>query len=483
MRAIRTTLARILILGFVTAFLHCAQADWMVNTLTLLDGSNGKWCEGGVVKGPDGYLYATSANGGTNGGFGTIFRVSTNGDGATAIFHFSGTNGAYPTATLAVGDDGCLYGSTLSGGNGFDGRFYSGMGTLFRISTNGDFTSLFQFDGTNGLNPYAPLTRGTDGVFYGTTSGNYWGLYTNSNCRYGTIFQLFTNGAFAHLLTFSSSNGAAPTKLTELGSGFIGATSLGGVSNLGTVFTFSTDGGLNTVVSFVGTNGGRPTAGIVLGADGRLYGTTQIGPSGSWGDGIVYRVSTNGELTILHEFNYNDGHYIDGLLTCGPDGALYGTTAVGGKPSTLPQAMGTIYRITTNGEFASMLVFNGIRGFEPIAGLTADVDGSFYGTTSGAGGWFGTVFRIAPIANPLMQDVKIVNWGDEELLTFKWGALGGVQYVLEWNSTFDSQGWTQFGNIAWENTNRVLSSEANFVSPMWINPGENRFFRLRVWQP
>ena len=46
----------------------------------------------------------------------------------------------------------------------------SGYGTVFKVTTNGTLTTLVAFNGSNGAYPYAALTLGKDGNFYGTTS-------------------------------------------------------------------------------------------------------------------------------------------------------------------------------------------------------------------------------------------------------------------------------------------------------------------------
>jgi len=76
-----------------------------------------------------------------------------------------------------------------------------GDGTIFKVTTNGALTSLFSFDGTNGLHPLASLTRGTDGNFYGTTTEG--GTYGD-----GSIFSMTTNGILTRLFSFK-----APTAL------------------------------------------------------------------------------------------------------------------------------------------------------------------------------------------------------------------------------------------------------------------------------
>ena len=55
--------------------------------------------------------------------------------------------------------------------------------------------------------------------------------------------------------------------------------------------------------SFNGPDGGNASAGLVQGADGNFYGTTQYG--GTNYEGTVFRMTTNGTLTTLASFNYS----------------------------------------------------------------------------------------------------------------------------------------------------------------------------------
>jgi uncharacterized repeat protein (TIGR03803 family) len=105
-------------------------------------------------------------------GFGTVFKITTNGV-FTTLFSFAGTNGSYPYGPLMQASDGRLYGTTISGGAYTNQLFgdggYAGHGTLFRITTNGEFTSLYSFDKTNGAQPLGTPLQVADGRFYGTT--------------------------------------------------------------------------------------------------------------------------------------------------------------------------------------------------------------------------------------------------------------------------------------------------------------------------
>src|SRR5687768_8663621 len=86
-----------------------------------------------------------------------------------------------------------------------------------------------------------------------------------------------------------------------------GTTSAGGAVNGGTVFKLSTDGATwtRTVIHSFGSgfDGAFPSSGVIVGADGNLYGTTTAG--GAAGRGTVFRLSNDGSgwtYALLHEF-------------------------------------------------------------------------------------------------------------------------------------------------------------------------------------
>ena len=89
-----------------------------------------------------------------------------------SLYLFTGGNdGGEPNAGLIQGSDGNFYGTTSGGGA-------NGYGTVFKISTTGVLTSLYSFTGGNdGANPQAGLVQGTDGYFYGTTEHSGYDFY------------------------------------------------------------------------------------------------------------------------------------------------------------------------------------------------------------------------------------------------------------------------------------------------------------------
>ena len=155
---------------------------------------------------------------------------------------------------------------------------------------------------------------------------------------------------------------------------------------------------LTMLASFNNTNNGaNPYAPPVRFTDGNLYGVAPYG--GTNDSGVIYQVTTNGQMAILHTFNGSDGSYPVGQLTPASDGALYGATSSGGT-----NGAGTIFQITTNGVLTTLYSFgaatnelgHALDGSDCYAGLTQGRDGNFYGVTYDGGvSNVGTIFQYA----------------------------------------------------------------------------------------
>src|SRR5215472_12957536 len=76
------------------------------------------------------------------------------------LYAFPG--GAVNPNSLTLASSGTFYGTTANGGAGTNG-------TVFRLTPNGQLTTIATFGSTNGQSPQAALTQGRDGAFYGTT--------------------------------------------------------------------------------------------------------------------------------------------------------------------------------------------------------------------------------------------------------------------------------------------------------------------------
>ena len=318
------------------------------------------------------------------------------------------TDGADPYAGLVQGADGNLYSTTFRGG--------TGVGTTYKITIGGTLTSLHSFNDTDGLNPAAPLLLASDGNYYGTSP-------SGGNLNLGNIFKMTPSGTVTQVYSFCTSNcsnGANPLGALVQGSdgNLYGVAEGGGdghcsgISGIGcgTVFKVTLSGTLTLLHAFTGPEGADPYSGLVIGADGNFYGTTQHGGTGNnsacgensgLGCGTVFRITPGGTLTTLYNFcsqpNCTDGYGPQAGLIQAADGNFYGVTHWGG---TATIGNGTVFRITPSGSLTTLYSFAGFPhdGSYPLGGLIQATDGNFYGTTSSGGTNLtgGTLFRMTP---------------------------------------------------------------------------------------
>jgi uncharacterized repeat protein (TIGR03803 family) len=155
-----------------------------------------------------------------------------------------------------------------------------------------------------------------------------------------------------------------------------------------------------------GINGVNPSAGLILGSDGYLYGTTGLiggdGGGGAYQRGTIFRLRPAGGVeSVLYSFGAggaSDGTGPTSSLIQDSDGNFYGTTTSGGAYN-----QGTVFKISPSGRETWLYSFSsngpapGEDGSTPFAGLILGSDDNFYGTTTAGGAYgYGTVFRISP---------------------------------------------------------------------------------------
>ena len=233
-------------------------------------------------------------------------------------------------------------------------------------------------------NPAAGLVLAADGLFYGMTgAGGPFG--------WGTAFRMTTGGTLTNFAIFDGTNGGNPQiQLVRAPDGnFYGTSQEGGDAQEGAVFKITPGGIVTRLYSFsFDTNGAAPAAGLTLGPDGELYGITSFG--GDIGGGTIFKITTSGQFTAIHSFQNGEGFVHQAALTLGPDGNLYGTARDGGTAD-----FGAVFKITTNGTFTIIASFAGTNGSVPLCQLTVGADGQLYGTTElGGAATFGTVFKV-----------------------------------------------------------------------------------------
>lgn len=389
--------------------------------------TNGASPDQGVVLDPAGRLYGATHGGGAYSS-GVVYRLSPSGQD-TVLHSFSGVpDGAIPkSAGVVLDSTGTLYGTTSDGGP-------ANTGVVYKVDSSGNETVIASFPAGDGKKPFAGLVRDPSGNFYGTTSrggahdkgivfkmspagqeivlysfaaaggqphaglvrdssGNLYGATYNGGASYaGSVFKLDADANETVLHSFTSgADGASPAGGLVLDSegNLYGTTLFGGAYGSGTVFQLDPSGVLTTLYTFTGgVDGGLPYSGVTRDSAGNLYGTASAGGTGSVG--VIYKIDTAGNQTVLHHFSGTDGSSPAGGVILDSVGNLYGTTESGGASGA-----GTIYQLDTTGVVTVLHSFNYTDGANPAASLLRDSDGNLYGTTSYGGIGAGTVFKLS----------------------------------------------------------------------------------------
>jgi uncharacterized repeat protein (TIGR03803 family) len=303
------------------------------------DGSTGYQPYGGLTVGNDGLLYGVTEGDSqfhTVSSMGTMYTVTTNG-GLNTLAYFGTTNGAQPDCNLVLGSDGNLYGAT---------EF-----TIFKATTNGSITTLATLSPAIGVVPIlCGLVEGSPGSFYGTTE--YGGPM-----NYGTIFKVTSSGEYTTLVNFYGTNGVYPVGLTFGNDGNLyGTTSGGGQYNAGTVYRLAPDGTFATVASLDRTNGYLPSL-LIEGNDGQFYGSACYRVIGStMYPGVIYSVTTNGVIRTVATMNGTNGLHPIAMMIKGSDGNLYGTLSDANWEPTGDGSYGCIFRLVPKPTIQSQVV-------------------------------------------------------------------------------------------------------------------------------
>jgi uncharacterized repeat protein (TIGR03803 family) len=313
----------------------------------------------------DGNLYgATSAVGSSNG---TVFRLTGSAYTTIATFDYATQGG--PFGAPFLGTDGSLYGMTFDGGT-------SGIGSVYKIAPDGTISTVFTFNGINGMYPTA-LVQTPDGTLYGTT------YYGGSNGD-GNAYRLTTGGKFTNIVSCTLKNCLYPIGLVIGADGNVYGISEGDkpdYGNNGQLFAITPK--FRTEVNFNHTVANRPWN-LELGHDGNLYGLTQ--------DFYTYR-SHFFRFTPPSTLKFLGTYHFPGSGSFGPqiqarDGNFYGTL-MGDIHHP-----GWVYQLTPSGAFRIVATFNGKDGTGPDE-LSLGANGALYGTTE-AGGHTGggVIFKL-----------------------------------------------------------------------------------------
>jgi uncharacterized repeat protein (TIGR03803 family) len=298
--------------------------------------------EAGLVIDEFNNLYGTTELGGSQGK-GTIFMVTPGGLMETVLHSFTCCPplGKNPVSGLIFDADGNLYGTAQNGGD------QAQDGTVFKLTPSGTLTALHVFNARagDGRNPRGTLFFDQLGNLFGTT-------YQGGTHDQGTVFEIDSGGNYRVIYSFS---GGADGKWPRAGvimdqfGNLYGTTSNGGEFNGGTVFIIPADGTGEFVVHNFGApgDGQWPYGGLAIDADGNLYGTTVAG--GAAQQGTVFTIAPAGNnsfsYAVLHSFRLNDGVSPAAGVIVGADGNLYGTCSQGGPGNGMGTG-GTVFKLS-----------------------------------------------------------------------------------------------------------------------------------------
>ena len=385
LHAIFTMLVSVVVLLIPTV--STAQSYTFETLYTFVGGADGGPATAGLIQDASGNLYGVAHGDGINNNHGVIFKISPTGE-YSVLHTFSGSpDGTDPGARLVMDTTGNLYGTAGGGANGF--------GTVFKLTPSGQENVLYSFlGGADGVGPQGDLIMDTAGNFYGTTVEGGGTACSSFGC--GTVFKLSPDGSETVLHSFTDTpDGANPQSglVMDANGNLYGTTFFGGTYNAGTVYKVSPTGAEVVLYSFKGKDGdGKyPLAKLYIDKAGNLFGTTLEGgrTAQCTGCGTIFELFANGKEVILHAFNnQTDGAQPSGELVRDKVGNFYGTTVAGVHA-------GVVYELSPNGTLTVLQTFPNGSARDPYDGLLLDASGNLYGTlVAGGAHKLGVVFEL-----------------------------------------------------------------------------------------
>jgi|HubBroStandDraft_6_1064221.scaffolds.fasta_scaffold42519_2 uncharacterized repeat protein (TIGR03803 family) len=405
---IQTSLSLIV---FTLAAALATSAPAHAQTFSVLYGFLGYPTDGGnsygdLIQDSDGNLYGTTYYGGSDD-HGTIFKIDPSGT-RTILYTFLHSDiaaGAFPQGGLFRDPEGNLYGTTFAGGNS-----NCNCGTIFKLDTSNNLTTLHQFNSyTSGRYPESRLLD-VKGTLYGTTAGG-GGACSSANGGCGVVFSLNSAGRYAVVHEFTgTADGSQPGDLIRDSAGNLyGAAELDGPDGFGTVFEIDTSGTFAILHTFTGgSDGGYPQGRLLRDVNGNIHGVAGTAAD-RLDQGEVFHLDASGTLSVLRTFtNPAKGLHPLSLLDVG--GVLYGATYGGGDTNCDVSGIGNegcgvLFQIGKTGEYSVVHTFEMTDGEQPTGALTLGIDGIVYGVTLKGGatcpsadrlGTCGVVFQYKP---------------------------------------------------------------------------------------
>lgn len=310
--------------GYGTVFELTPNNDgsWTKTTLySFRKGIDGATPEYGVIFDAAGNLFGTASEGGICDPYchGIVFELVPNQDGTwreVTLYTFLGGHDGTAMFGLTFDAAGNLYGATQTGGNGpFCGNSDTGCGSVFELvrSPDGSWAKTVLYNFNSGLD----------------------GGYPGSGVNFDSVGNLYGETIYGGSLACPGSGCGVIYKLTP---------QFGGTWKFSVAHTFN---------GLYGRKGEAPAGGLVFDAAGNLYGTTEGGGSkdcfgAGFACGIVFKLepATN-SFTVIASFDGKHGALPEMGVILDAQGNLYGTTTQGGDVQcSAPYGCGVAFEIT-----------------------------------------------------------------------------------------------------------------------------------------
>jgi len=371
-------------LAFVALTTQSAQAQTLHVLYNFAGASDGGDPYASLIRDAAGNLYSTFGYGGGTSFSGGVFKVAPDGT-ETVLYSFTGgADGAFPFSPVVRDKAGNLYGTTSQGGS-------NNIGVVFKVDPSGTETVLHSFTGgADGVIPTGGLLRDKAGNLYGTTS-------QGGTSNDGVLFKINPRGkeTILHTFTGSTKDGKYPSYtslLMDALGNLYGVTEEGGSADGGILYKLSKTGKLTILHSFTGgaTDGCNVLGTPFMDAAGNFYGTTSS--CGAHALGTVWKVNKDGKERVLHSFagGTSDGEYPLAGVIMDAEGNLWGNTETGGAAN-----VGTVYKISKSGQFILVHSFDGSDGKYPYGSFAQNAEGTIFGTALNGGTiGYGTVWKI-----------------------------------------------------------------------------------------
>ncbi|MBK9760687.1 MAG: hypothetical protein IPO90_12110 [Flavobacteriales bacterium] len=325
--------------------------------------SNGSTPKGRLLKASNGLFYGLTSTGGTEN-TGILFSFDPVTSTFVRLVNFTNaTFGTFPLGTL-VESGGKLYGLCSGGGTANGGTLFE-----YTISTN---TCVKKKDialQSAGTVPQNGLFKAGNGTLYGNTS-------VGSTNGQGALFSyVASTNAFTKLFDFTVASGSQPLgDLTQASNGLLYGTCSGnGQFGKGSLYSWNPGTSVfTTLYSFDGFQGGVPAGEVLDAGNGKLYGTFREDGQGFSGGIFTWEIATS---IYNEEYSFNiapvttDGKLSESNLIKGTDGLLYGTATQGGSGD-----LGVLFRYNpTTPALTTLQTFAGIsNGQYPFDGLASE---------------------------------------------------------------------------------------------------------------